>query len=227
MGSIMNKGFALLAGVAAAILTVPADAATMVSFAGWSGALPNGTAVIEDFEAPANGQAIQSPQTGQVKSIGTLAFTYSQSVGGMSARPAFGSTGDFATVLSNGSYSIAFAPTALFAFVLGSVDTYNKLTLGYEDGSSQAYAGGQIINDLVFPSGNQILGDTNGVVSYRVTSGPRITSATFTSTGNSFEFDNISVAAVPEPATWAMMIGGFGLIGAVARRRKRATLAFA
>ena len=25
--------------------------------------------------------------------------------------------------------------------------------------------------------------------------------------------------AVPEPATWAMMIGGFGLIGSLARRR--------
>jgi hypothetical protein len=25
--------------------------------------------------------------------------------------------------------------------------------------------------------------------------------------------------AVPEPATWAMMIGGFGLIGATMRRR--------
>ena len=31
---------------------------------------------------------------------------------------------------------------------------------------------------------------------------------------------NFEVAAVPEPATWAMMIGGFGLIGATARRRR-------
>jgi hypothetical protein len=29
------------------------------------------------------------------------------------------------------------------------------------------------------------------------------------------------VAAVPEPASWAMMIGGFGLLGAAARRRPR------
>lgn len=30
------------------------------------------------------------------------------------------------------------------------------------------------------------------------------------------------LAVIPEPATWAMMIGGFGLVGTAARRRKRA-----
>lgn len=34
-----------------------------------------------------------------------------------------------------------------------------------------------------------------------------------------------SYAAVPEPATWAMMIGGFGLAGVAVRRRRRAMLA--
>jgi hypothetical protein len=32
--------------------------------------------------------------------------------------------------------------------------------------------------------------------------------------------DNVSVTAVPEPATWAMMILGFFGLGFVARRRK-------
>jgi hypothetical protein len=32
---------------------------------------------------------------------------------------------------------------------------------------------------------------------------------------------------VPEPATWAMMLGGFGLLGATARRRRRVTVTFA
>jgi glycerophosphoryl diester phosphodiesterase len=32
------------------------------------------------------------------------------------------------------------------------------------------------------------------------------------------------VAGVPEPATWAMMIGGFGFVGAAARRGRRATV---
>jgi hypothetical protein len=37
---------------------------------------------------------------------------------------------------------------------------------------------------------------------------------------------NFAVAAVPEPATWAMMIGGFGFIGGALRSRRRA-VAFA
>ena len=32
---------------------------------------------------------------------------------------------------------------------------------------------------------------------------------------------------VPEPATWAMMLGGFGLLGAAARRSRRATAVLA
>jgi hypothetical protein len=34
-------------------------------------------------------------------------------------------------------------------------------------------------------------------------------------------------AAVPEPATWAMFIGGFGLIGGAMRRRQRVSVRFA
>lgn len=36
----------------------------------------------------------------------------------------------------------------------------------------------------------------------------------------------LGAGAVPEPTTWAMMIGGFGLLGAAARRRSRATVVF-
>ncbi|HEU4968186.1 PEPxxWA-CTERM sorting domain-containing protein, partial [Sphingomonas sp.] len=36
-----------------------------------------------------------------------------------------------------------------------------------------------------------------------------------------------AIPSVPEPATWAMMIAGFGLIGGALRRRARATLRFA
>ncbi|MFD1611236.1 PEPxxWA-CTERM sorting domain-containing protein [Sphingomonas tabacisoli] len=214
----MKTSVAFLTGLFA-IAAVPASAATTVSFNGGAGDLPAGVTVFQDFESFAAG----SPGA----AIGPNAFVYDGSVGGESARPAYGSTGNFGTVLTGGSYTVDFGATNAFAFVLGSLDTYNTLTLKYEDGSSQAYIGGQIINDLSFPSGDQISGETNGVVTYRVVDGPRLVGATFTSSQNSFEFDNLATAAVPEPATWAMMLGGFGLIGAVSRRRARATVAYA
>lgn len=47
--------------------------------------------------------------------------------------------------------------------------------------------------------------------------------------GGGFAFDNITLndaAAIPEPATWAMMLAGFGLAGsAIRRRRLRLTFA--
>lgn len=59
----------------------------------------------------------------------------------------------------------------------------------------------------------QLNGDT-------IVSTPSINSLAFTVLGN--------VAAVPEPATWGMMILGFGMVGASARyRRRTAKVAFA
>lgn len=37
----------------------------------------------------------------------------------------------------------------------------------------------------------------------------------------------VFLTAVPEPSTWALLIAGFGMIGAALRKRRRATIAFA
>ncbi|WP_310474313.1 PEPxxWA-CTERM sorting domain-containing protein [Sandarakinorhabdus sp.] len=47
-----------------------------------------------------------------------------------------------------------------------------------------------------------------------------------TTTGGAFSIDNLTIGAsgvVPEPASWAMLIAGFGLVGAAARRRRAVT----
>jgi len=45
-----------------------------------------------------------------------------------------------------------------------------------------------------------------------------VSDGNFSDNGGSFEL-TVSQAAIPEPATWAMMIVGFGLVGAGMRRR--------
>jgi hypothetical protein len=45
--------------------------------------------------------------------------------------------------------------------------------------------------------------------------------------GSSIDILSTPVPQVPEPATWAMFIGGFGLIGAAMRRRRRTGIHFA
>ena len=103
------------------------------------------------------------------------------------------------------------------SFYWGSVDTYNTITLFQADGSSTSFTGSQI-GAGIDPDGNQTDNDSNVRVNFSVV-GRGITSLRFDSTQFAFETDTFAGAAVPEPGTWAMMLGGFGLLGAAARRR--------
>jgi hypothetical protein len=57
-----------------------------------------------------------------------------------------------------------------------------------------------------------------------------ITKFTFRGQSSAGQFDNIvlnEIAAVPEPASWAMMIGGFAIVGASMRRRSQVSFKLA
>lgn len=103
------------------------------------------------------------------------------------------------------------------SFYWGSVDLYNTITLFQADGSSTSITG-SMIGFGVDPSGNQTDNNSNVRVNFTAL-GRGITSLRFDSTQYAFETDTFAGAAVPEPATWAMMLGGFGLLGFAARRR--------
>lgn len=118
---------------------------------------------------------------------------------------------------TGGSATLSFA-TALRSVSLywGSIDNFNTLdVLG---------PGGVLlrrINGGTLPpaSGNQFSSNTNRRV-FITAGNPAITGLTFRSTQAAFEFDDIAGQAVPEPASWAMLLAGFGLVGLAARRRR-------
>ena len=203
------KTIAVTGAVALAVMAPAAYAAPTITFAGGSGTTAAGTTVFQNFDSYAPGTLIGTK---------TYALDANSSNG---ARPAFGSTGNFASVVGGGKYSVDFGATNVFSFVLGSLDTFNKLTLLFSDNSTVTYLGGQIIGGLSFISGDQHSALSNGVVTYRTNGGPLIVGATFSSTSNSFEIDNLARGGVPEPATWALMILGFGAIGGAVRSRRR------
>ena len=199
---------ALVAACVLSMVSASASAAPVITFAEGTGGNAAGTTVFQNFDDLAAGS-----------SIGTSANVYATD-SSKGATPAFGSTGNFAAVLGGGTYSVSFNASSIFSFVLGSLDRYNQLTLSFSDGTSQVYNGGQIIGGGSYPAGDQSSPDSNGLVTFTAAGNQFLTGAIFRSDTNSFEFDNLAIAAVPEPATWAFMTLGLGLVAVTLRRRK-------
>jgi len=79
-------------------------------------------------------------------------------------------------------------------------------------------------NGLALLAASEIYAGGNPVI-YSTSGGPRGSVSPFFAESNDVLFRTYvtTPSAVPEPATWGMMIAGFGLTGAVMRRRRRIT----
>jgi hypothetical protein len=136
-------------------------------------------------------------------------------------------TGDIISTPASGTLTVTFA-TAVTAFAL-------NLGAYYDDGLQSTPAGapstlyGRPIN-IGTAQGDFTVNTatTRDLTFFGVTSDTAFNSFTISgitpTLGASIVFDNLSkgsavVAAVPEPASWAMMIAGFGLVGGAMRRR--------
>jgi hypothetical protein len=153
------------------------------------------------------------------------------SLAGHYAAPAGDTTTYFETpnATTDNAAEIDFAPflgnrdVARFSFYWGSIDSYNTLQLLDRSGHSFFTISGASIppaaGDWTDPSMNRR-------VTFTLSGDSRnLGGLLFTSTSPAFEIDTISFGAVPEPASWAFMMLGFGGLGAVLRRRRAAAFA--
>ncbi|MBB6506204.1 hypothetical protein F4693_003201 [Sphingomonas endophytica] len=114
----------------------------------------------------------------------------------------------------NSTYDFTFAGGL---FTLASLDV--SFASDSALGTFTAYdAADQIVGSASFS------GATTGARTFSLTNISRLR---LVNTGSHMSIDNLTVnaaGAVPEPATWAMMVAGFGVAGAALRRRSRATV---
>jgi hypothetical protein len=203
----MKLGF-LAAAIAAPLVlaAAPASAAIMWSFAPGLPSPGVGFVVVNAFDTAAgitgSGFQIKTPP--------------SDSEGAPPANSIPSGT-PYLSVLGGGSATINFASAvSAFQFDWGSIDSFNTLRINSTGADPIIVPGGNFTNAA---DGNQVSPGTNGLFTIWSTAGETFTSINLSSTGNSFEIDNLAVG-VPEPATWAMMILGFGGVGVTMRKRR-------
>lgn len=154
-----------------------------------------------------------NPATGAIAATDT-AYTYAG--GGTPTITAVGYTNSVAGATSTTLYGIDYTLNTLA--LIGSPNGGVVTTVGNLGFDIDADASLDITAD-----GRAFLSSGNDFYGVNLTTG----AATRLGTTNGLR--NIAVAgtAVPEPATWGMMIAGFGLIGGTLRRRSRVRVAYA
>ena len=215
----------VVASVGALLAAVPAVAVTVTTSAGAPDpGIALGENLVVSFDAP-SALGITNVTSGTVT-------TAAGSIGGVRAAPAGTPGGNvYQSIGTGGSSIFDFSQfsnglgLATASFYWGSVDAYNFFDALNSDGDVVYSLSG---TDLPQFNGDQTAAITNRRVFFNFAPEDAVTALRLRSTGVAFEFDNIGAranmpsggigAAVPEPATWAMLIIGFGMVGAVMRR---------
>ena len=148
---------------------------------------------------------------------GGTVYTGDQPFADRPANTIFGGNFLAAGPTSGLSATLSFlSPVSFLNFLWGSPDTYNVLTVNSTGGT-------QMFNtaNLGFPVSNGAQSFSQ-YVQFVAQGNSLINSVTFSNSASidAFEAANFSVTGpVPEPATWALMFAGFGMIGFAMRRR--------
>jgi hypothetical protein len=203
----------LLLGAAASLaMSASAQAAITISqnVGGPDPGPPPGYSVVLDYDGI---------NTGFFAQAGNFIVIDAPGIPNTAAAPLGTAPGTNFAFAGTGAYAeLTAAAIRGFSLYLGSIDGFNHIA--FFDGATQlAEFDG---NALAPPAnGNQSSALTNRRITFDF-GGASATRVVIFSEGQVTEWDTIAVpTAVPEPATWAMMITGFGLLGAALRRRRQ------
>jgi hypothetical protein len=148
-----------------------------------------------------------------------------------------GTYGDDTVTCANGGFSCSFSRTFTFTtpagYNLSSADISSVLT-GTDQATNIDFTS-VTLNGVNFNNLSTGIQEFRNLLNQSLTAGGQNTllvsgtvgSANSTTPANASFSGNLSfanqVAAIPEPATWGLMVVGFGMIGAAARGRKTKT----
>ena len=204
------------------IAIVSASPALAAHFTSLPGAPDPGKAAAETLLV-----SFDTPNMAGVTSISRGAvITGAGSIGGVRAAPAGTLKGGVYQSIGGGGRTVLdFSgwmrgrPLASASLYWGSVDAYNFVDFLDAGGQQVGGIGG---SDLPLSNGNQLLADSNRRVYFTFTAQEAVTALRLRSHGAAFEFDDVAagIGTVPEPASWALLVIGFGCIGAAMRRRQ-------
>jgi len=211
----------IAAAAAATISAAPAHAVTFVTENGSTSVFNSSDDVLNSGDVVVNFDD-PTPAGISLTLNGAAIVSGSSSTG---AQPAFSDGSQYVAVYGGSDnsatiqndFASGYNSISLF---LGSIDTYNTVQILDTAGSVIGSFAGNLF--LGGPSGNQVDSGTNRLITFsRAAGDAAFGGIRVLSTSNSAEFDNVRfLSAVPEPATWAMMIFGFLAVGASMRRRK-------
>lgn len=176
------------------------------------------TALITAMALPASAHAATVMETQAQTSAGQL-FTYN--FGGLAPATGPGTI----TITARGDYSTGFPD---FEFL--NYDVEGLMAGMLAPASADSFTEFDF-NDVEFTAVfNLSLADLNGLLSDNMIElSLDLSPGVNLFDGNSFTsvaIDYASASPTPEPASWAMMIGGFGLVGGAMRRRRKNSLHF-
>ena len=133
-----------------------------------------------------------------------------------------------------GSSGLSFFTNQVSSAYVGSGNAVSALAEGTLIGANSTFVGNNPAAAAFFTAGNYVFGfrflnEVTGATNYgyalittSTSSNARpatITQLVYENTGAALTVGSNATSAVPEPATWAMMLVGFGAIGFAARRR--------